>query len=195
MSPPKLSSYGGGGCVSVCIDQLLPQTRLVCGKSVLCTILGQVRLGLETVCERDKAQSCRQKTRPNCLVRLGCSSEGFAENDILRRKCIQRQLPGSTSTIRGILVKNTLDYIGALGLYANVCLFKSDTKCCGHNAQVSCMKGRSKGCMLEIGIRGAKMPAFSATTSVCQVIVGLVHRQGIPGSGYSQWSRLSFMLP
>jgi len=30
--------------------------------------------------------------------------------------------------------------------------------------------------MLEIGVRGAKMPAFSATTNVCYVIVGLVHR-------------------
>ena len=195
MSPPKLSSYGGGGCESVCIDQLLPQTRLVCGKSVLCTILGQVRLGLETVCERDKAQSCRQKTRPNCLVRLGCSSERSAENDILGRKCcIQRQLPGSTSTNEAFLLK-LHSYIGALGLYENVCLIESDTKCCGHNAQVSCVKGRSKSCMLEIGIRGAKMPAFSATTSVCQIIVGLVHRQGIPGSGYSQRSRLSLCKP
>ncbi len=64
------------------------------------------------------------KTRPNCLVRLGCSSEGSAENGILRRKYLQRQLPGSTSTERGIFVKNTLDYIGALGLYENVCLSK-----------------------------------------------------------------------
>ena len=63
------------------------------------------------------------ETRPICLVRLG-GSVGIAENDILRRKCIQRQLPGSTSTIRGVLVKNTLVYIGALGLYANVCLSK-----------------------------------------------------------------------
>ena len=73
------------------------------------------------------------KTRPNCLVRLGCSSEGSAENGILRRKYLQRQLPGSTSTNEAFLLK-LHSYIGALGLYENVCLIESDTKCCGHNA-------------------------------------------------------------
>ena len=63
------------------------------------------------------------KTRPNCLVRLGCSSEGSAENGILRRKCLLRQLPGSTSTNEAFLLK-LHSYIGALGLYENVCLLK-----------------------------------------------------------------------
>ena len=63
------------------------------------------------------------KTRPICLVRLGCSSEGSAENGILRRKCLLRQLPGSTSTNEAFLLK-LHSYIGALGLYENVCLLK-----------------------------------------------------------------------
>ena len=63
------------------------------------------------------------KTRPNCLVRLGCSSEGPAENGILRRKYLLRQLPGSTSTKEAFLLK-LHSYIGALGLYENVCLLK-----------------------------------------------------------------------
>ena len=60
---------------------------------------------------------------PICLVRLGCSSEGLAENGILRRKCLLRQLPGSTSTNEAFLLK-LHSYIGALGLYENVCLLK-----------------------------------------------------------------------
>jgi len=60
---------------------------------------------------------------PICLVRLGCSSEGSAENGILRRKYLLRQLPGSTSTNEAFLLK-LHSYIGALGLYENVCLLK-----------------------------------------------------------------------
>ena len=60
---------------------------------------------------------------PICLVRLGCSSEGPAENGILRRKYLLRQLPGSTSANEAFLLK-LHSYIGALGLYENVCLLK-----------------------------------------------------------------------
>ena len=61
---------------------------------------------------------------PICLVRLGCSSEGLAENGILGRKCAFRDsYPGALVLMRHSC-KNTLDYIGALGLYANVCLSK-----------------------------------------------------------------------
>ena len=194
MSPPKLSSYSGGGRVSDCIDQLLPQTKLVGGKSLL--VPYQARQGQDQrLFERVIRRSLVTRNMANLLSQARVSSEGSAENGILRRKYLQRQLPGSTSTERGILVKKYIRLYRRTGPVCKCMPVESDTKCCGHNAQVSCVKGRSKSCMLEIGVRGAKMPAFSATTSVCQVIVGLVHRQGIPGSGYSQRSRLSLCKP
>ena len=46
------------------------------------------------------------KTRPICLVRLGCSSEGIAENDILRRKCAFRDsYPGALVLYEAFLLK------------------------------------------------------------------------------------------
>ncbi len=57
------------------------------------------------------------ETRPTCLVRLGCSSERSAENDILGRKCTFRDSYPRALVLNEAFLLKIHSYIGALGLY------------------------------------------------------------------------------